>query len=180
MATTGVTSALGFLYWALAARLFSQRAVGYGSRCSVSYDTGWAPSACSALALCLWANSPDVGLEAGLVSAGVLVFSLGSMLLGLGFALVAPLVSARFAHITGPPDQAALFAAGVMVTGASLVFDQATIGLMRGGLQLSRKCRICGCKNPGSADCRYHTARPLRSRNNRLVGTWYNGFASSL
>src|ERR1700734_3299662 len=31
VATPGVASVLGFVYWALAARLFSQRAVGYGS-----------------------------------------------------------------------------------------------------------------------------------------------------
>src|ERR1019366_316173 len=39
-----------------------------------------------------------------------------------------------------------LFAAGVMVTGASLVFDQATIGLMRGGLQLSRNVVFAAAK----------------------------------
>ena len=31
VATTGITAALGFAYWAIAARLFDQRAVGYGS-----------------------------------------------------------------------------------------------------------------------------------------------------
>ncbi len=31
LATTGVTSALGFAYWIVAARMFSQSAVGYGS-----------------------------------------------------------------------------------------------------------------------------------------------------
>ena len=35
-------------------------------------------------------------------------------------------------------DRAAVFAAGVALTGVSLVFDEATIGLMRGGLQLRR------------------------------------------
>ena len=35
-------------------------------------------------------------------------------------------------------NQAAIFAVGVALTGISLVFDQATIGLMRGGLQLTR------------------------------------------
>ncbi len=137
VATTGVTSALGFLYWALAARLFSQRAVGYGSA-AVSAMTLLGTIGMLGLGTVLMGELPRRRPRAGLVSAALLASSLGSMLLGLGFALVAPLVSARFAHITGPPDQAALFAAGVMVTGASLVFDQATIGLMRGGLQLSR------------------------------------------
>ena len=59
-------------------------------------------------------------------------------MLGLGFSVVAPFISRRFEHISGTPGLGVLFAVGVMVTGATLVFDQATIGLMRGGLQLSR------------------------------------------
>jgi hypothetical protein len=38
----------------------------------------------------------------------------------------------------GTPARGLLFAAGVAVTAVTLVFDQATIGLMRGGLQLGR------------------------------------------
>ena len=40
--------------------------------------------------------------------------------------------------ITGTPGRTALFAVGVALTGVTMVFDQATIGLMRGGLQLWR------------------------------------------
>ena len=145
VATTGVTSALGFLYWAMAARLFSQRAVGYGSA-AVSAMILLGTIGMFGLGTVLMGELPRRRPRAGLVSAALLASSLGSMLLGLGFALVAPLVSARFARITGSPDQAALFAAGVMVTGASLVFDQATIGLMRGGLQLSRNVAFAAAK----------------------------------
>ena len=68
------------------------------------------------------------------------------MVLGLGFAVAAPAFSSRFAHISGNPAQAALFVVGVMLTGISLVFDQATIGLMRGGLQLSRNVAFAVAK----------------------------------
>ena len=49
-------------------------------------------------------------------------------------------------HVSGTPGQAALFAAGVVLTGVSLVFDQATIGLMRGGLQLTRNAIFAAAK----------------------------------
>jgi O-antigen/teichoic acid export membrane protein len=145
VATTGVASALGFFYWALAAQLFSQRAVGYGSA-AVSAMTLLGTIGMFGLGTVLIGELPRRRPRAGLVSAALLASGLGSMVLGLGFAVVASSLSARFAHISGGPGQAALFAVGVMVTGASLVFDQATIGLMRGGLQLSRNVSFAVAK----------------------------------
>jgi O-antigen/teichoic acid export membrane protein len=145
VATTGVASALGFLYWALAARLFTQEAVGYGAA-AVSAMTLLGTVGMFGLGTVLIGELPRRRPRAGLVSAALLASGLGSMVLGLGFAVVAPSVSGRFGHITGTPGQATLFAAGVMVTGASLVFDQATIGLMRGGLQLSRNVAFAVAK----------------------------------
>jgi len=72
------------------------------------------------------------------VAAALFTCGLGSLLLGLGFAAVAPRVSASFATMIGTPARGLLFAAGVAVTAVTLVFDQATIGLMRGSLQLGR------------------------------------------
>ena len=137
VATTGVVAALGFLYWTLAARLFSQQAVGYGSA-SISAITLLGTIGMFGLGTVLIGELPRRHPRAGLISAALLTSGLGSLVIGLGFAVAAPHFSRRFADICGTPGQAALFAVGVMVTGASLVFDQATIGLMRGGLQLSR------------------------------------------
>src|ERR1039457_4536730 len=137
VAATGITSVLGFAYWAVAARLFSQQAVGYGSA-AVSAMTLLGTIGMFGLGTVLIGELPRRSPGAGLVSAALLTSALGSLVLGLGFAIVAPLVSRRFGHIIGTPSQAALFAVGVGLTGVSLVFDQATIGLMRGGLQLSR------------------------------------------
>lgn len=136
-ATTGVTSALGFAYWAIAARLFSQQAVGYGAA-AISAITLLGTIGMLGMGTLLIGELPRRRARAGLVSAAVLTCGLGSLVLGLGFALLAPHISGRFAHVSGTPGQAALFAAGVVLTGVSLVFDQATIGLMRGGLQLTR------------------------------------------
>ncbi len=145
VATTGVASALGFIYWALAARLFTQQAVGYGSA-AVSALTLLGTFGMFGLGTVLIGELPRRRPRAGLVAAALLASALGSMVLGLGFAVVAPSISERFWHISGTPGEAALFAAGVMVTGASLVFDQATIGLMRGGLQLARNVAFAVAK----------------------------------
>jgi O-antigen/teichoic acid export membrane protein len=84
--------------------------------------------------------------RAGLVSAALLTSGIGSLLLGLGFALAAPYFSNRFADISGSPEQASLFVAGVVLIGVSLVFDQATIGLLRGRLQLWRNVVFAAAK----------------------------------
>jgi O-antigen/teichoic acid export membrane protein len=137
LATTGVTSALGFVFWAVAARLFSQQAVGYGSA-AVSAMTLLGTVGMFGLGTVLIGELPRRKGGAGLVMAALLTSGIGSLVLGLGFAIIAPLFSARFGNIIGKPTEAVLFAVGVAVTGLTLVFDQATIGLMRGGLQLMR------------------------------------------
>ena len=145
IATTGITSALGFAFWALAARLFSQRAVGYGSA-AVSAMMLLGTIGMFGLGTVLIGELPRRRRAAGLVSAALITAGAGSLVLGLGFAVVAPHVSGRFADISGTLGQAALFAAGVALTAVTLVFDQATIGLLRGQLQLSRNLAFAVAK----------------------------------
>ena len=137
VATTGVTSLLGLAYWTVAARSFSQQAVGYGSA-TISAMTLLGTIGMFGLGTLLISELPRRQSRAGLVVAALLVCGLGSLALGAGFAAVAPHISKRFADMLGTPGQAALFAAGVAVTGIALVFDLATIGVLRGGLQLAR------------------------------------------
>jgi O-antigen/teichoic acid export membrane protein len=136
--STGVASLLGVIYWVFATRFFSQRSVGYGSA-AVSAMTLLGTIGMLGLGTLLIGELPRRSDgRAGLVSAALLTCGLGSLVLGAGFAVVAPHVSVNFADMIGTPGRGALFAAGVAVTGVTLVFDQATIGLMRGGLQLGR------------------------------------------
>jgi acetyltransferase-like isoleucine patch superfamily enzyme/O-antigen/teichoic acid export membrane protein len=137
LATTGVTSGLGFAFWTFAARVFSQQAVGYGSA-AVSAMSLLGTVGVFGLGTVLIGELPRRSPGAGLVSAALLASGLGALLLGVGFAVVAPLVSRRFGDIMGTPAEAALFAAGVVLTAVTAVFDQATIGLLRGGVQLAR------------------------------------------
>jgi O-antigen/teichoic acid export membrane protein len=82
----------------------------------------------------------------GLVSAALLFSSVASLLLGVGFVIVAPRFSAHFPDITGNLERALIFTSGVSVTALSLVLDQATIGLLRGGLQLGRNIAASAVK----------------------------------
>lgn len=137
VASTGMASLLGILYWMVATRLFSQQSVGYGSA-AVSAMTLLGTIGMLGLGTLLIGELPRRGARAGLVAAALLTCGLGALAIGLGFAVVAPRVSVNFAHMIGTPYRGALFAVGVAVTAVTLVFDQATIGLMRGGLQFWR------------------------------------------
>lgn len=145
VATTGVTAVLGFAYWAVAARLFNQRAVGYGSA-AVSAMTLIGTIGMLGMGTVLIGELPRRRQRAGLVSAALITSGLGSLVLGLTFAVVAPHLGGRFGYVSGTLGQGALFVAGVALTGVSLVFDQATIGLLRGGLQLSRNAVFAAVK----------------------------------
>ena len=145
VATTGVTSAMGFAYWAVAARLFTQREVGYGSA-AISAMTVLGTIGMFGLGTLLIGELPRRRSSGGLVAAALLASGLGSLVLGLGFAMAAPSISRRFGEITGTPGRAMLFAAGVALTGVTLVFDAATIGLLRGGLQLTRNAAFTAVK----------------------------------
>jgi O-antigen/teichoic acid export membrane protein len=144
-ATTGVTSVLGFAYWAVAARLFSQQSVGYGAA-AISAITLLGTIGMLGMGTLLIGELPRRSARAGLVSAALLTCGFGSLLLGLAFAVLAPHFSGRFGHVSGTPDQIALFTVGAILTAISLVFDQATIGLLRGGLQLMRNSSFAVAK----------------------------------
>ena len=141
LATTGVTSALGFAFWTFAARQFSQQAVGYGSA-AVSAMSLLGTIGILGLGTALIGELPRRASRrasrGGLVSAALLACGLGSLVLGVGFAVVAPMVSKRFGDLLGTPVEAMVFAAGAVLTAVTAVFDEATIGMLRGGVQLAR------------------------------------------
>ena len=120
VATTGVASVLGFLYWAFAARLFSQQAVGYGSA-AVSAMTLLGTIGMLGLGTVLIGELPRRPDRARLISAALLASGTGSLVLGLVFAVAAPHLDGHFGHISGTLGSAALFAAGGSLTGATLV-----------------------------------------------------------
>lgn len=144
-ATTGLTSAFGFVYWIVAAREFSPKAVGFGSA-AVSAMTLFGTIGMFGLGTMLIGELPQRIERGGLVAAALITCALGSLTLGLGFPLVAIAFGVKFPEISGTPFRLALFAIGVGLTGLTLVLDESTIGLLRGGVQLSRNLAASAIK----------------------------------
>jgi O-antigen/teichoic acid export membrane protein len=134
----GSTSFLGAAFWWLAARQFSQHSVGV-SGAAVSAMTLLGFAATIGLGTVLMGELPQRESRAhGLLNAALATAALVGGALGVAFALVAPLVSPGFDPLRQGPLSVLIFAAGVALTALTLVLDQALIGLLRGGLQLTR------------------------------------------
>jgi O-antigen/teichoic acid export membrane protein len=119
-ATTGLTSLFGFVYWVIAAREFSQQAVGYGSA-TVSAMMLLGTIGMFGLGTMLLGELPRRSNRGGLFAATLVVSAIGSLLLGFGFPEVAQAFGAHFPGIIGTPARLVLFAVGVAVTGATMV-----------------------------------------------------------
>jgi O-antigen/teichoic acid export membrane protein len=136
-ATTGITSLFGFAYWIYAARIFSPEAVGYASA-AISTMGLIGTIGMFGLDTMLIGELPRGGNRGGLTMASCLAAFVVSFVLGFGFCLVSLRFGTRFVEINGTVSRMLILSFGVAITGAVLVFDAATIGLMRGGIQLSR------------------------------------------
>lgn len=138
LATTVVTSGLGFVYWTVAARLYSERAVGLGSA-AISVMMLLGTIGMAGLGTVLIAELPlrSVG-RARLVAAGLLASAGVSAVLALAYVTMAARLSEALGILVSHPAGAGLFVLGVALTGSILVFDQATLGLHRSGLQVWR------------------------------------------
>ena len=133
-----VAAALGFGYWWLAARRFSPEQVGLAAS-AVSVMNLLAQVGEFGLGPLLLSEVPKQTRTAGALIAAALTATLGCCLC-LALAYV---VGARLAlHDVGPILQSApgsaLFVLGVVVTGATVVIDQALIAQMRSELQAIR------------------------------------------
>ena len=145
VATSGLTSVFGVVFWVVAARGFSQQAVGYGAA-AVSAMTLLGTIGMFGLGTMLIGELPRHHDQAGLFTAALLASGFGSLVLGIGFALIALAFGGHFPEISGTPARLVLFAVGVALTGATLVLDDGVIGLLRGGVQLSRNLAASALK----------------------------------
>lgn len=144
--TSGVTSALGFLYWALAARAFTPAAVGFASAILAAMTLLGTLSALGFGTLVVSELPRHRGQEGRLIATVLLVAGSIGVVLGILFAWMAPLVSADFVPFRASFANVLLFALGVGVAPVAVILDQALIGLMRGGLQLTRNIVFASVK----------------------------------
>jgi O-antigen/teichoic acid export membrane protein len=135
---TGVNSILGVVYWWLAARTFQ------------GADVGLASAAIAAMVLLGTVGMVGLGTllisevarrpeRAGqLISAALLASGAAATIMGLLFGLLAPWVSADLRPLSADALSPLLFALGAGLTAATLVLDQALVGLLWGDLQFWR------------------------------------------
>jgi O-antigen/teichoic acid export membrane protein len=144
--TAAVTALLGAAYWLVAARSFSETAVGIGSA-AVSAMTLLGFLATVGLGTLLMGELPRLPeARRGLINAALAVSAGIGAVLGIGFALLAPLASSNLEPLSSSAVAVAVFTIGTALTGAAVVLDQALIGLLRGGLQLTRNIAFSAIK----------------------------------
>jgi O-antigen/teichoic acid export membrane protein len=140
-ATTGLTSIFGFVFSIVAVRMFTADQVGWGNA-AINAMQLFGTIGMFGLGTMLIGELPKRARErGGLFAASLATSAIGSAVLALIFAVIVGLYFSDAHHlpgIGGSPGQILLFVIGTSLTGATLVFDEGTIGLLRGGVQLWR------------------------------------------
>jgi O-antigen/teichoic acid export membrane protein len=146
-ATTGLTSVFGFVFWIIAAKEFSPAAVGFGSAATNAMQL-LGTIGMFGLGTMLIGELPRRRERGGLFSASLITSAVGSLILAVIFLIGIQVTGfgAKFADIDGTFPRVIMFCAGSLLTGATMVFDEGTIGLMRGGVQLWRNLAMSALK----------------------------------
>jgi len=148
-ATTGLTSVFGFVFWIIADHEFPKAEVGHAIAATNAMQLIGMIGMFGLGTMMIGELPKRVGNRGGLFAASMAASAIGSAVLGVIFAAVVGLYFSDADHlpgIGGTPGQALIFVAGVVLTGATMVFDEGTIGLLRGGVQLWRNLAISAIK----------------------------------
>jgi O-antigen/teichoic acid export membrane protein len=146
-ATTGLTSVFGFVFWIVADHEFTKTEAGYGIAATNAIQL-FGTIGMFGLGTMLIGELPKRKTErGGLFAASLAASGIGSLILGLIFALVVGMYfTKKLPGVGGTPGEVLIFVVGVTLTGATLVFDEGTIGLLRGGIQLWRNLAMSAIK----------------------------------
>jgi O-antigen/teichoic acid export membrane protein len=146
MATTAITSLLGFAYWWLAARTAPAEAVGQASA-AVSAMTLIGTIGMSGMGTMLISDLPRLaGRRWDLVSTCLLVAGAAATAGGLAYVLLAHLAVPGLRQALGGPATTVLLVAGIALNAMTLVLDEALVGLLAGPLQLMRNAWFSAVK----------------------------------
>jgi O-antigen/teichoic acid export membrane protein len=148
-ATTGLTSLFGFVFWIVADREFPKSEVGHAIAATNAMQLLGTIGMFGLGTMMIGELPKRLRDRGGLFAASMAASAIGSAVLGIIFAAVVGLYFSDGEHlpgIGGTPGQALIFVAGVALTGATQVFDEGTIGLLRGGVQLWRNMAMSAIK----------------------------------
>lgn len=137
-ASQAVTAVVGFVFWIIAARLFSQSEVGVASAVISGMSLVGAIGVMGLGTLLIYDIPRHPGREMGMIAASLIASMAIGGLLGLAFVAAAPFLSSELGPVGATAIMVVTVAIGAGLTSASLVIDQAVIGLMRSSLQLVR------------------------------------------
>lgn len=171
-----VTSGLGMAFWFVAARQWATATVGLsGGLLSAMALLG---GICTlGLGTMLTGELPRrLSMRRTLVSTSIAVGASAGAVGGVLFAVVAPRVSSQFHPLVDGWTTAAVFAGGVALTSAAGIFDAATIGALRGRLQLWRNGLFATGKLAALIVLAVLSARGQLS----ILAAWIGGIAASL
>lgn len=141
-----VTSGLGFAYWWVAARLFKPQAVGLASAATSAMMLLSALCMFGLTTLIITELPRNKGKEGSLISTALLIVGGISLIAGVIFAALAPLLSRELNPLGANGINIAAFAISICITSITVLVDQAVIGLLRGGLQFWRNAIFSAAK----------------------------------
>jgi O-antigen/teichoic acid export membrane protein len=148
-ATTGLTSLFGFVFWIVADREFSKAEAGHAIAATNAMQLFGTIGMFGLGTMMIGELPKRLRDRGGLFAASMATSAIGSAILGVIFAVIVGLYFSEAKYlpgIGGTPGQVLIFVAGVTLTGATLVFDEGTIGLLRGGVQLWRNLAMSAIK----------------------------------
>src|ERR1700722_16192311 len=148
-ATTGLTSLFGFVFWIVADHEFSKSEAGHAIAATNAMQLFGTIGMFGLGTMMIGELPKRLRDRGGLFAASMAASAIGSAILGIIFAAVVGLYFSNEKYLPGSggtPGQALIFVAGVTLTGATLVFDDGTIGLLRGGVQLWRNMAMSAIK----------------------------------
>lgn len=144
--STIVTSLLGFAFWWLAAREFSAHQVG--SSAAVLSAMQLVATACmlGLNTLLIGELARNARQSRSLIWTATAVVSAVSAAVAIVVCLVLSAANPRYHDLLGNPVAVAVFTIGTVFTAATVVLDDACIGLLQGNVQLHRNTFFSAAK----------------------------------
>ncbi|GIH13863.1 lipopolysaccharide biosynthesis protein [Rugosimonospora africana] len=177
MATSVLTSLLGFVYWWVADRSFSAEAVGAASA-AISAMTLVGTLGMFGMGTLLISELPkSKDRQWSLISTCVLVAAGASTLGGLVYVGLALFAIPGLRESLGSPLGIALLILAMALNGAMLVFDEGLVGLLLGHLQLLRNAYFAVGK---LIVVGIVALLPVAVTGSEILGTWVAGILVSL
>lgn len=144
--TTGITSALGFVYWWVAAHRFSPHAIGFAAAALSAMQLFGAVSVLGLGTMLIRELPRHPRRQGSLIVTGLSTAGLAGGVLGLFGVFALPLISGNLSRLTASAGSVLLFAAGVSLTAIATVLDLVLLGMLRGTLQFGRNAAFAVVK----------------------------------